>query len=62
MSQTMQVLAYLKTGKSLTPLQALRRWGIFRLAARVCDLRDGGYDVRCSIVRRGGKRYAEYRL
>jgi hypothetical protein len=43
-SQNERILAYLKTGKTLTPLNAFRMFGCFRLAARIWDLR--GLDPR----------------
>ena len=61
MSQTSQILAYLKTGASLTPLEALERFGCFRLGARIWELRDEKYDIRMELV--GGKKhYARYTL
>lgn len=43
--QTELVLAHLETGADLTPQDALRRFGCFRLAARVAELRGAGYNV-----------------
>lgn len=61
MSQTQQVLAILKSGRRLTPAYAWQL-GITRLAARVCDLRDRGVEIKTDIVERKGKRWASYRL
>jgi hypothetical protein len=44
MSQNDQILAALKNGP-LTPMDALARYGVFRLAARVGELRERGYPV-----------------
>jgi hypothetical protein len=44
-SQTNQILQALKPGETLTPIDALNRFGRFRLAARIDDLRNAGYDV-----------------
>ena len=59
-SQSDRILAWLKAGHSLTPLEALERFRCNRLAARVRDLRDAGY--RIDTVRRqsGRKWWAEY--
>lgn len=44
-TQNERLLAALKTGASVTPMSALVQLGIFRLAARVRDLKDDGHDV-----------------
>lgn len=44
-TQKRQILAYLQTGATLSPLEALQRFGCFRLAARIANLRDEGYDI-----------------
>jgi hypothetical protein len=62
MSQRTDVLAYLKTGRSLTPRVALDRWGIMRLAARVKELRYQGLKIDTHLVSFGRKRYASYLL
>ena len=62
MSQSDEILAYLKTGATLTPLEALSRFGCLRLAARCRDMREAGYRIETTIRRNGRKYYAEYRL
>ena len=62
-SQKKQILAYLKTGKSLTQLEALYKFGCFRLAARVCELRNDGWCIKSeSIKLDNGKIVSSYRL
>lgn len=62
-SQEQAILAWLKSGKGLTPLGALRLFGSFRLAARIWNLRTAGYDIRSTIRRTNtGKRVAVYWL
>lgn len=62
-AQTTLILETLKTGKRLTPLDALTYFGCFRLAARVKEIRAMGYEVKTStVVTKGGKRVAEYYL
>jgi Helix-turn-helix domain len=63
MSQNNIVLKHLKAGNSLSQLEALGVFRIYRLASRINDLRDAGHDIQ-SIVKKDatGKRYAEYRL
>jgi hypothetical protein len=60
MSQNEQILAYLKTGKHLTPLEALMSFNCFRLAARIKDLRDQGHQIETTIIEDNEKRWAAY--
>ena len=62
MTQTHAILAYLKTGAHITPLEALDMFGCFRLGARVWDLRHTGYDVKSRLITKNGKTFAEYWL
>jgi len=62
LSQEKRILAHLKKGKSITPLEALRRWGVMRLASRISDLRMKGYDIISTMIYRNGKSFCSYRL
>ncbi len=62
MSQTKQIREHLESGRSITPLEALKLYGCFRLGARIWDLRDAGLDIETTIVEVGGKHFASYRL
>jgi len=62
MSQESQILAYLKQGGALTPLDALSRFGTMRLAARVFDIKAKGYDIVSTQVKRGEAEVAMYTL
>ena len=62
MSQNQAILNHLKSGKSITPLQALNLCGTMRLAARIGELKDQGHDIETRMVKRGDARVAEYRL
>lgn len=62
MSQSTRILAHLKSGRPLTPLQALKLGMGMRLGARIHQLREAGYPIKTTLVRRGGARVAEYRL
>lgn len=63
MSQTTQILAALKRGRTLTPLDALSEFGCFRLGARIYDLRQQGYDIEShNIKSANGKHFAGYKL
>lgn len=62
-SQKNQILAYLLTGKSLTQLEALYKFGCMRLASRINDLRNDGWGVLTeSIKLNSGKIVACYRM
>ena len=62
MTQATQILSALKRGEKLTPLQALKRYGCMRLAARIKDLRDAGYEINTTLTRTQGSRVARYSL
>lgn len=67
MTQNELVLEYLDQFGSITPLEAMRDLGIYRLSARIADLKSDGYSIITDTVavpnRRGGKsRIARYRL
>lgn len=61
-SHEQKIIDYLATGRGLTPLQALRKFGCLRLGARVYDLKRGGHRIESKLVKRGDARVAEYRL
>jgi hypothetical protein len=62
MNQRDEILRHLKRGHGLTAMDALKYWGCMRLAARIEELRDMGHDIHTVMVKKGGKRYARYRL
>lgn len=62
MSQERLILSHLKRYGSIEPLTALDKYGCFRLAARITDLKDRGYKIATEMVKKGGKRLAKYRL
>lgn len=43
--QNQKVLRHLQSGQHLTSLEALHRYGIFRLAARIYDLKQSGHNI-----------------
>ena len=59
-SQCDAILDYLRRGKILTPLDALRLFGCFRLAARIHDLRSQGYTIETEIIELDDSRVACY--
>ena len=52
----------LLSGQSVTPLQALRRWGCFRLAVYVNRLRNEGMKIKTEMVSAKGSTFAKYSL
>lgn len=62
-TQLSHLRAHLKSGRSITPLEALGLYGVFRLAARIKELRDYGWDITTEIRKDpNGKVYATYQL
>lgn len=62
-SQNKQIRAHLESGKSITALEALSLYGCLRLSGRIYDLtHDEGMDIHSEMVKRNGKRVAEYSL
>ncbi len=61
MTQNQVILFELKR-RSVTPRDAMLKFGIYRLAARVHELRNSGYDIRTDIIKIGGARVARYTL
>lgn len=60
-SQESLILKYLQAGHALTPLEALEKFGCFRLGARIWELKKR-HDIHCEMVEQGGKRFARYSL
>ena len=63
MSQNKQIADYLNKGKKLTTLDALSKFGCFRLAARISDLRNDGMNIKTTIVKlKNKKQVAQYSI
>jgi len=63
MSQTKQIANYLNKGKKLTTLDALNKFGCFRLAARISDLRNDGMNIKTKIIKlENKKQVAQYSI
>jgi len=62
-SQEELILAHLKSGKAITPLDALNLYKCFRLGGRIYDLKKRGFKIAKRMVETsGGKHVASYRL
>lgn len=62
MSQEKQILKHLQSRKRLTAIQALTKFGCFRLAARIGELKAKGYDIQTTPIKKNGKWFAQYYL
>jgi hypothetical protein len=61
--QARKILRHLEKNPSISPLEALGVYGVFRLAAVIFDIRKHGFDVNSSLhTDANGKRYARYSL
>jgi hypothetical protein len=62
-TQHFEILQYLKSGKSLTGLEALRLFGTMKLASRVSELKDMGYRFNQELITTDtGKKVMRYWL
>lgn len=50
MTQTRLILEYMIKFSSITPLEAMRDLGVYRLAARIADLRKAGNEIETTII------------
>ena len=58
-----QIARYMRAGHTITPLEALKHFGCFRLGARIYDLRRRGYKIRTRMLTdRPRVRVAQYSL
>jgi hypothetical protein len=65
MTQTNQIIEYLKPfGRTITPMQALKKFGCWALSSRMSDIRKMGYKVHSEMVsdKKTKKYYAKYSL
>ena len=62
MSQCSEILKHLRTGKTLTQMGALNRFGCMRLGARILDLRNQGHAINSEMVTANEKTFAKYSL
>jgi hypothetical protein len=49
-SQSFRILEWLRSGKTITPFEALQRFGTLALHSRIAELREAGWDVKCKLV------------
>ena len=59
--QTEAIKAHLEAGNTITAIEALNKFGCFRLASRIHDLKTEGYVVdKIMVTGENNKRYAQY--
>jgi len=61
MSQTTRIKKYLEKGGTLTHRKAEKMFNCDRLAAMIEELRLRDIEIITTMVKRNGKRFAEYR-
>jgi hypothetical protein len=63
-SQSVRIYNHLVKGKSLTAIEALNKFGCFRLAARIADLKRMGIRITTTTKhnRKTGKKFASYSI
>jgi hypothetical protein len=65
--QSQKLFKYLKKNKTIQPLEALRELGIYRLSARILDLRNDGISITTNRIQVKNRQkeicsVAEYKL
>ncbi|CAB4127853.1 Helix-turn-helix domain containing protein [uncultured Caudovirales phage] len=65
--QAQKLLKYLKKHKKIQPLEALKELGIYRLSARILDLRNDGISITTNRIQVKNRQkeicvVAEYKL
>jgi hypothetical protein len=61
-TQNEEILKHLQSGKVISPIEALEKFGCMRLGGRIFELKQQGHKIVTDMVTKNGKRYAEYSL
>lgn len=61
-SQNEILKKWLKRHKTITPLKALNELGIYRLSARIENLRKEGMNIETKMIYQHPVKFAQYRL
>lgn len=64
-SQNQLILEHMQQGNRITAIDALNKFGCFRLASRISDLNSGKFDgthyqIQSDWIESNGKRYKDY--
>lgn len=63
LTQNQAILLHLKEFGYITPLEALSKYGCMRLASRIAELKQMGFNIETEMVtNERGKKHALYRL
>lgn len=62
MSKTQKILKYLERRKTITSLEAFRKFNVTRLSAIIYNLRQRGYEITTETKCKNGTLYAVYHL
>jgi hypothetical protein len=64
MSQTDKILKFLLEGHSLTPMQALKKFGTWALSSRISEIRAmNQYNVKSELIKlKSGKHVSKYSI
>lgn len=61
-TQKTAIKNHLLEGNSITPIDALKLFGSFRLGARIFQLREEGMNIKTELIHEGRKRFAKYSI
>jgi len=61
-TQAKAILSHLKRGWKITQSDAFHKYGCWRLASRINELRNAGFDIRTKMIESEGKKFAQYQL
>jgi len=61
-SQNKTILNWLKSGQVITQFTAASYFGIFRLSARIYDLRRQGHNIESKLQFEGSQHWSEYSI
>lgn len=59
-TQSKQILSHLEAGNEINPIEALNKFGCFRLGARIYDLKQQGYDITKRMVKVNDDAYVAF--
>jgi replicative DNA helicase len=62
MTQCEQILRHLRERGSITQKEAVNEYGIYRLSARILDLRQQGHEIETEMEGEGRDQHARYYL
>lgn len=62
MTQEKKILDYMYAGNKLTPLEALNKFGCFRLASVIHSAKKKGHNIKSRMVSSNNKHFAEYSI